>query len=54
FGRSLIRGFALSLAICVLASMFTAITVTRTILNSFGFKGTSKTLKFLFGHGFKL
>ena len=54
FGTSLIRGFALTLAIGVLASMFTAITVTRTILNSFGFKGTSKTLKFLFGHGFKL
>ncbi|MEK7066573.1 MAG: protein translocase subunit SecD, partial [Patescibacteria group bacterium] len=34
FGTSLIRGFALTLAIGVLASMFTAITVTRTILNS--------------------
>jgi preprotein translocase subunit SecD len=32
FGTSMIRGFALTLAIGVLCSMFTAITVTRTFL----------------------
>ena len=32
FGSSVIRGFALVLIIGVLISMFTAITVTRTIL----------------------
>ncbi len=54
FGTSLIKGFALTLAIGVAASMFTAITVTRTILLSFGLKGQSKVLKFLFGHGLKI
>lgn len=54
FGTSLIKGFALTLAIGVLVSMFTAITVTRTILLAFGLRGQSKLLKFLFGHGFKL
>lgn len=54
FGTSLIKGFALTLAIGVLVSMFTAITVTRTILLAFGLKGQSKLIKFLFGHGLKL
>ncbi len=54
FGTSLIQGFALTLAIGVLASMFTAITVTRTILLAFGLKGESKLMKFLFGHGLKI
>ncbi|MBI3633485.1 MAG: protein translocase subunit SecD [Candidatus Vogelbacteria bacterium] len=54
FGTSLIRGFALTLAIGVAASMFTAITVTRTILTAFGLRGQSKLLKFLFGHGLKV
>ncbi|MBI5411687.1 protein translocase subunit SecD [Candidatus Peregrinibacteria bacterium] len=34
FGNSIIRGFALMLAIGILISMFSAITVTRTFLNS--------------------
>ncbi|MDO8493047.1 MAG: protein translocase subunit SecD [bacterium] len=54
FGTSLIKGFALTLVIGVLVSMFTAITVTRTILLAFGLKGDGKLLKFLFGHGLKL
>jgi preprotein translocase subunit SecD len=32
FGSSLIKGFALTLAIGVIVSMFSAITVTRTLL----------------------
>ncbi|MDP9352404.1 MAG: protein translocase subunit SecD, partial [Chloroflexota bacterium] len=32
FGASIIRGFAITLAIGVLVSMFTAIVVTRTLL----------------------
>ena len=52
FGTSIIRGFALTLAIGVVVSMFTAITITRTMLTAFGFRGQSRTLKFLFGHGF--
>ncbi|OGE79272.1 MAG: protein-export membrane protein SecD [Candidatus Doudnabacteria bacterium RIFCSPHIGHO2_01_FULL_46_14] len=35
FGTSLIRGFAITLGIGVLASMFTALTVTRTFLRLF-------------------
>lgn len=35
FGTSLVRGFAITLAIGVLLSMFTAITVTRTMLFTF-------------------
>ncbi len=35
FGTSLIKGFAITLAIGVLLSMFTAITVTRTLLRLF-------------------
>jgi protein-export membrane protein SecD len=33
FGTGLIRGFAVTLAIGVIISMFTAITVTRTLMN---------------------
>ncbi|MDQ3854895.1 MAG: protein translocase subunit SecD [Chloroflexota bacterium] len=33
FGASIIRGFAITLAVGVLVSMFSAITVTRTLLN---------------------
>jgi preprotein translocase subunit SecD len=32
FGSSIIRGFAVTLALGILISMFTAITVTRTFL----------------------
>ncbi|MBL4693892.1 peptidylprolyl isomerase, partial [Candidatus Gracilibacteria bacterium] len=35
FGSSIIRGFAFNLAAGILVSMFTAITVTRTLLQSF-------------------
>ena len=52
FGSSLIRGFGLNLAIGVIISMFTAITVTRTLLFSLGFKGESKIVRFLFSSGF--
>jgi preprotein translocase subunit SecD len=34
FGASIIQGFALTLALGVLVSMFTAITVTRTFLRA--------------------
>ena len=35
FGASLVRGFALTLALGVLVSLFTAVLVTRTILHTF-------------------
>lgn len=34
FGASIVQGFALTLAVGVLVSLFTAITITRTFLNS--------------------
>lgn len=49
-GTAVIKGFALVFVIGVLISMFTAITVTRTLLLAIGFKDT-KTTRFLFGNG---
>lgn len=51
FGTSLIKGFALTLLIGVLVSMFSAITITRTLLRALGAKQVSKTNRFLFGSG---
>lgn len=51
FGTSLIKGFALTLALGVLVSMLTAISITRTFLKSIGGGHTNKLNKFLFGSG---
>ena len=51
-GTSAVKGFALTLGVGVLVSMFTAITASRTFLFASGIKGDSKTAKFLFGSGF--
>jgi protein-export membrane protein SecD len=51
-GTSAVKGFALTLGIGVLISMFTAITVSRTFLFALPQKGESKASKFLFGSGF--
>ena len=53
FGTSMIKGFALVLGIGVLVSMFTALTITRTLLLAIGVGGESKLTKFLFGSGAK-
>lgn len=50
---SLIKGFALVFFIGVVTSMFTAITVSRTLLFALGVKGQGKVLKFLFRSGIK-
>ena len=50
---ALIKGFALVFGIGVLTSMFTAIIVSRTLLNAVGVSGKNKTVDFLFGSGFK-
>jgi protein-export SecD/SecF family membrane protein len=53
-GTALIKGFALVFVIGVLISMFTAITVTRTLLLALGVRNEmSKTLRALFGTGIK-
>ncbi|MCE9628386.1 MAG: protein translocase subunit SecD [Candidatus Vogelbacteria bacterium] len=52
FGTSLIKGFALTLMIGILVSMFSAITVTRTLLLALGVKHKTKLSTFLFGSGF--
>ena len=49
----LIKGFALVFGIGVLASMFTAITVSRTFLLALGVKRYEGLVKFLFGNGLK-
>lgn len=51
FGTSLIKGFALTLGIGVLVSLFSAITVTRIFLRMLGFIGEGKFTRFLFGSG---
>jgi protein-export membrane protein SecD len=51
FGTSMVKGFALVLGIGVAVSMFTALTVTRTLLLSLGVAGEGKVIKFLFGMG---
>ncbi len=52
FGTSLIKGFALTLGMGVLISMFSAITVTRIFLSAISFVGESKFARFLFNSGF--
>jgi len=51
FGTSLIKGFALTLSIGIVVSMFTAIVTTRTFLLAIGVKHKSKLSTFLFGSG---
>jgi protein-export membrane protein SecD len=53
FGTSLVKGFALTLGIGVLISMFSAITVTRTLLYAFGTHGNGKVKRFFFGSGLR-
>ena len=53
-GTSAIKGFALTLGIGVLISMFTAITVSRTFLFAVAPKSESKLKRFLFSNGFHM
>ncbi|OHA59077.1 MAG: protein-export membrane protein SecD [Candidatus Vogelbacteria bacterium RIFOXYD1_FULL_44_32] len=50
-GTSMIKGFALTLIIGILVSMFSAITVTRTFLFALGVKHKNKVSTFLFSNG---
>jgi preprotein translocase subunit SecD len=51
FGTSLIKGFALTLGMGVIVSLFSAITVTRIFLSTLGFIGEGKVARFLFSSG---
>lgn len=51
FGTSLIKGFALTLGMGVLVSMFSAITITRIFLSVFTLVGEGKVARFLFSSG---
>ena len=51
FGTSLIKGFALTLGMGVIISMFSAITITRIFLSAIDFVGDSKVARFLFSSG---
>jgi protein-export membrane protein SecD len=50
-GTSAVKGFALTLGVGVLVSMFTAISVSRTFLFAIAPKSDSKFKKFLFSNG---
>ncbi|KKP22521.1 MAG: Preprotein translocase subunit SecD [Candidatus Nomurabacteria bacterium GW2011_GWE1_32_28] len=51
FGTSLIKGFALTLGMGVLVSMFSAVMISRIFLSGFIFIGEGKVARFLFGSG---
>jgi preprotein translocase subunit SecD len=53
-GTSEIKGFALTLGLGVVISMFTAITVSRTFLFALSASHENKVMKFLFGTGFRM
>ncbi len=52
FGTSLIKGFALTFGVGVLASMLSAITISRIFLYALGITSANKVAVFLFGSGF--
>ena len=52
FGTPLIKGFALTLGLGVLISMFSAIMISRIFLSGLIFIGESKVARFLFSSGF--
>ena len=54
FGTSLIQGFAFTLGMGVIVSMFSAIVITRIFLGALLFIGEGKTARFLFSSGFSL
>ncbi|MEI7709468.1 MAG: protein translocase subunit SecD [bacterium] len=51
FGTSLIKGFALTLGMGVIISLFSAITITRVFLSALSFIGEGKVARFLFSSG---
>lgn len=51
FGTSLIKGFALTLGMGVLVSMFSAIVITRIFLKAISFIGEGRVARFLFSSG---
>lgn len=53
FGTSIVEGFALTFGLGVLISMFTAITVTRTLLLAIAVAKDEKLTMILFGNGIK-
>ena len=54
FGTTLIKGFALVFALGVLASMLSAITISRTLLLAIAFDWARSRARFLFGSGVKI
>ncbi len=51
FGTSLIKGFALTLGMGIIVSMFSAIVITRIFLSTIGFLREGKVARFLFSSG---
>lgn len=52
FGTSLVKGFALTLGLGVIVSMFSAITASRLLLKSLPHFASEKLTRFLYGTGF--
>jgi preprotein translocase subunit SecD len=53
FGSNLIKGFAMTLGLGIIVSMFSAITLTKVFLLAAAGKSNSKRMRFLFSSGFK-
>jgi protein-export membrane protein SecD len=51
FGTSLIKGFALTLGMGVLVSMFSAITITKIFLGALSFIKEGRLARFMFSSG---
>jgi protein-export membrane protein SecD len=51
FGTSLIKGFALTLGMGIIVSMFSAIVITRIFLSTISFIGEGRITRFLFSSG---
>ncbi len=53
FGSNLIKGFAMTLGLGIVVSMFSAITLTKVFLLAVAGKSNTKRMRFLFSSGFK-
>ncbi|MBI5045870.1 MAG: protein translocase subunit SecD [Candidatus Niyogibacteria bacterium] len=53
FSTSMVKGFALTLGVGIIVSLFSALVVTKTFIAALGVKRVGPTASFLFGSGFK-
>ena len=53
FSTSMVKGFALTLGVGIIVSLFSALVVTKTFIAALGVKRVGPIASFLFGSGFK-